>query len=124
MRNSIVMLACAGVVLLASGFNQVHAESPTTAAQKACTATAPAALRALGTSSAQILDCREAHQVRGQWWIFLPLQSGTMYDSQGNPTQFNGAIYFRGVGQPFNLDVLTYSNTYARPVSIRVTIGR
>jgi len=59
----------------------------------------------------QILDQRQAEQVRGQWWIHMDLQ--------------NGLVFFQGVGSGFVTSVLTESGvTPGQMVGLRITIGR
>jgi hypothetical protein len=79
--------------------------------KKASTAEAPLALQALNVAPSQVLSQHQAEQVRGQWWISLPLRSGS--------------VYFQGIGSPFRLYVVTESGTVPGVnVGLRVTIGR
>ena len=125
MRQVVVSLVVVTTLLLAAGTEQACAEAPGRAAPKACTPRLPAALQALGTSADQILDERQAEQIRGQWWVYLPITNGSILDPQGNAIPITtGAVYFQGVGSPFTLNVQSWSSANSRPVSLRITIGR
>jgi hypothetical protein len=78
---------------------------------KASTAQTPLALRALDVAPSQVLSEQQAERVRGQWWISLPLRSGS--------------VYFQGIGSPFRLYVVTESGTVPGVnVGLRITVGR
>jgi hypothetical protein len=113
MRNAIVCfaaIAVAGLVLVSSPL-QAAEPMNTVVAHKAATAELPLALRAVGANHSQVLDSREAEQVRGQWWIFIPRTAGD--------------IFYQGIGSGFVLNPYLESESYPPyMVGLRISIGQ
>ena len=72
----------------------------------------PAAFQAMNADHSQILTPKQSKQIRGKWYINIPL-----------PVQ-GGAISVQGVGGPFQLNLLTESaHTPGRLIGWRVRVG-
>lgn len=110
MRNAIVCFAVFAVAFLALVNSPLQASEPMDTS-KAATAELPLALRAVGADHSQVLDSRQAQQVRGQWWIFIPRATGD--------------IFYQGIGSPFVMNLYTQSESYPPyMVGLRITIGQ
>jgi len=107
MKNAVVSIAILLVTLLAIATQSGQAAEPKAAA----TEELPLAFRTLDGDASQILNEKEADGIRGQWWIFIPLQAGD--------------IFYYGVGSGFTANLYTQSESYP-PYNVgwRITIGR
>ncbi len=113
MRNAIVCLAIVAITFLVFANSPLHGAEPTYTpiAGKAATAELPLALRAVGADRSQVLNTRDAEQVRGQWWIFMPRTAGD--------------IFYQGIGSGFIVNPYLQSESYPPyMVGLQITIGR
>lgn len=110
MRTAVTFFAACTVAFLFFVSSPLQASEPMHAA-KAATAELPVALRAVGADRSQVLDSREADQVRGQWWIYIPRGAGD--------------IFYQGVGSGFVANLYLESESYPPlMVGLQLTIGR
>jgi hypothetical protein len=112
MKRILSAIVVAALVMFLQGVSLQAAErGDFAAAEQAATASLPAALVALDAEPTEILNTEQAREVRGQWWINLPMNYG--------------AVFFQGVGSPFQLDVITEHQYYPGYLAgVRITIGR
>ncbi len=107
MKNAAISVAILFVTLLALTAQSAQAAEPKAAA----TNELPLAFRTLDGDTSQILNEKEAEGVRGQWWIFVPLQVGD--------------VFYYGVGNGFTANLYTQSESYPPyQVGWRITIGK
>ena len=105
------LLVAVSIIAYITSYLRAADANPGAAADRAATATLPAALQALEAGQPQVLARQQAQEIRGQWWIEFANR--------------NGSIFFQGVGSPFSLSLLTDSRYDPnRYVGLRVTIGR
>jgi hypothetical protein len=107
MNKAVVSIALLLVSLFVFANQSAQAAEPKAAA----TEELPLAFRSLDGDTSQILNEREAEEIRGQWWIFIPLQAGD--------------VFYHGVGSGFAANLYTESESYP-PYNVgwRITIGR
>ena len=115
MKSVVVCFAAALLLSLATTDRSTQAAppQPQRAALKASTQTLPPALQAVQGPRAKVLNQRQAQQVRGSWWIDLPMLDTPYYQlNAGSFSDSGAALQSTSTAAP------------AGQIQLRVRIGR